>query len=141
VPGTPAWDRQQGCKKYSVFVEAVLGGQFNISYNCLDRPVETWRKSKAAIIWEGEPGEVRTLTYQELLTEVQKFANVLKKLGIKQGNRVAIYMGMTPEPPIACWRAHTSVLPFGCLRRLLGQMRSRRLQRSCQAEGERRGVN
>ena len=78
-----------------------VGGQFNLSYNCLDRHVQTWRKNKAAIIWEGEPGEVRTLTYQQLLTEVQKFANVLKGLGIKRGDRVAIYMGMTPELPIA----------------------------------------
>ncbi|HYY70085.1 MAG TPA: acetate--CoA ligase, partial [Terriglobales bacterium] len=78
-----------------------VGGQFNLCYNCLDCHVQTWRKNKAAIIWEGEPGEVRTLTYQQLLTEVQKFANVLKGLGIKQGDRVAIYMGMTPELPIA----------------------------------------
>ena len=78
-----------------------VGGQFNLSYNCLDRHVQTWRKNKAAIIWEGEPGEVRTLTYQQLLTEVQKFANVLKGLGIKRGDRVAIYMGVTPELPIA----------------------------------------
>jgi len=78
-----------------------VGGQFNLSYNCLDRHVQTWRKNKAALIWEGEPGEVRTFTYQQLLTEVQKFANVLKGLGIKTGDRVTIYMGMTPELPIA----------------------------------------
>src|SRR5437763_14210856 len=69
-----------------------VGGKTNISYNCLDRHVTTWRKNKAAIIWEGEPGEVRTYTYQQLLTEVQKFANVLKSLGIQKGDRVAIYM-------------------------------------------------
>jgi acetyl-CoA synthetase len=63
--------------------------------------VKTWRKNKAAIIWESEPGEVRTLTYQQLLTEVKKFANVLKSLDIKSGDRVAIYMGMCPELPIA----------------------------------------
>ncbi len=62
---------------------------------------QTWRKNKAAIIWESEPGEVRTLTYQQLLSEVCKFANVLKSLGIKSGDRVAIYMGMCPELPIA----------------------------------------
>ena len=62
---------------------------------------ETWRKNKAAIIWEGEPGEVRTYTYQQLLSEVCKFANVLKSLGIKSGDRVAIYMGMCPELAIA----------------------------------------
>ncbi len=78
-----------------------LGGKINLSYNCLDRHVATWRKNKAAIIWESEPGEVRTLTYQQLLTEVKKFANVLKSLGIKSGDRVAIYMGMCPELPIA----------------------------------------
>ena len=77
------------------------GGLINLSYNCLDRHVATWRRNKAAIIWEGEPGEVRTFTYQQLLTDVSKFANVLKSLGIGKGDRVAIYMGMTPELPIA----------------------------------------
>jgi acetyl-CoA synthetase len=77
------------------------GGLINLSYNCLDRHVATWRKNKAAIIWEGEPGEVRTLTYQQLLSAVSKFANVLKTLGVNKGDRVAIYMGMTPELPIA----------------------------------------
>jgi acetyl-CoA synthetase len=78
-----------------------VGGQINISYNCLDRHVATFRKNKAAIIWESEPGEVRTLTYQQLLQEVKKCANVLQGLGIKSGDRVAIYMGMCPELPIA----------------------------------------
>jgi acetyl-CoA synthetase len=78
-----------------------VGGQINISYNCLDRHIATWRRNKAAIIWEGEPGEVRTFTYQQLHTEVSKFANVLKSLGIQKGDTVAIYMGMTPELPIA----------------------------------------
>jgi acetyl-CoA synthetase len=78
-----------------------VGGQMNISYNCLDRHLSTWRRNKAAIIWEGEPGETRTLTYQQLHTEVSKFANVLKSLGVKKGDRVAIYMGMVPELPIA----------------------------------------
>jgi acetyl-CoA synthetase len=78
-----------------------VGGQINLSYNCLDRHVATWRKNKAALIWEGEPGEVRTLTYQQLLAEVCKFANVLKSLGIKKGDRIAVYMGMTPELAIA----------------------------------------
>ncbi|PYX45913.1 MAG: acetate--CoA ligase [Acidobacteria bacterium] len=73
-----------------------VGGQI-----CLDRHVDTWRKNKAAIIWESEPGEVRILTYQQLHREVQKFANVLKGLGVKKNDRVAIYMGMTPELPIA----------------------------------------
>jgi len=78
-----------------------VGGQTNISYNCLDRHVNSWRKNKAAIIWEGEPGELRTYTYHQLHRAVQKFANVLKSLGIKKGDRVVIYMGMTPELPIA----------------------------------------
>ncbi|MGA2966264.1 MAG: acetate--CoA ligase [Terriglobales bacterium] len=78
-----------------------LGGQLNLSYNCLDRHVRTARKNKAALIWESEPGEVRTYTYQQLWKEVQKFANVLKGLGVRKGDRVAIYMGMTPELPIA----------------------------------------
>ena len=78
-----------------------VGGKINLSYNCLDRHVETWRKNKAAIVWESEPGEVRTYTYQQLLSEVCKFANVLKSLGVKSGDRVAIYMGMCPELPIA----------------------------------------
>src|SRR3954462_14232291 len=78
-----------------------VGGQINLSYNCLDRHVQTSRKNKIAILCESEPGEVRTLTYQQLHREVQKFANVLKSLGVKKGDRVAIYMGMTPELPIA----------------------------------------
>ena len=78
-----------------------VGGKMNLSHNCLDRHVTTWRKNKAAIIWEGEPGEIRTLTYQQLLSEVSKCANVLKSLGVKKGDRVAIYMGMSPELAIA----------------------------------------
>src|SRR6266853_3740884 len=78
-----------------------VGGKINLSYNCLDRHLHTWRKNKAALIWEGEPGEIRTLTYQQLHSEVSKFANVLKSLGVKTGDRVAIYMGMTPELAIA----------------------------------------
>jgi acetyl-CoA synthetase len=78
-----------------------VGGQINLSYNCLDRHVHTVRKNKAALIWESEPGELRTFTYQQLWKEVQKFANVLKDLGVRKGDRVAIYMGMTPELPVA----------------------------------------
>jgi len=78
-----------------------VGGEINLSYNCLDRHVHTARKNKAALIWESEPGEIRTYTYQQLWKEVQKFANVLKDLGVRKGDRVAIYMGMTPELPIA----------------------------------------
>jgi acetyl-CoA synthetase len=78
-----------------------VGGKLNLSFNCLDRHVAGPRAAKTAIIWEGEPGEIRRLTYAELHTEVQKFANALKALGIKKGDRIAVYMGMTPELAIA----------------------------------------
>jgi len=78
-----------------------VGGKLNASYNCIDRHLRTWRRNKAAIIFEGEPGDERVLTYQDLHREVSKFANVLKKLGIKKGDRVAIYLPMIPELPIA----------------------------------------
>ena len=78
-----------------------VGGQINLSYNCLDRHVQTWRKNKAATHLGERTGRSPHLTYQQLWTEVQKFANVLKSLGVKKGDRVAIYMGMTPELPIA----------------------------------------
>ncbi|MCC6550194.1 MAG: acetate--CoA ligase [Ignavibacteriaceae bacterium] len=78
-----------------------VGAKTNIAYNCVDRHLTSWRRNKAAIIWEGEPGETRILTYQVLHREVSKFANVLKKMGIKKGDRVAIYMGMVPELAIA----------------------------------------
>jgi acetyl-CoA synthetase len=77
------------------------GGKLNLAYNCLDRHVAGPRRNKAALIWEGEPGEVQTLTYQQLLLEVSKFANVLKSLGVRPGDRVAIYMGMNPALAIA----------------------------------------
>lgn len=77
------------------------GGKINVSYNCLDRHLQNWRKNKAAIIWEGEPGDTRVLTYQDLHREVCKFANVLKKLGVKTGDRVTLYMPMIPELAIA----------------------------------------
>jgi acetyl-CoA synthetase len=83
------------------FAKWFVGGQLNLSYNCLDRHAAGWRKNKAAILWEGEPGDARALTYQQLLHDVSKCANVLKSLGVKKGDRVAIYMGMVPELPIA----------------------------------------
>src|ERR1051326_6316855 len=83
------------------FAKWFVGGEINISYNCLDRHLTTWRKNKAAIIWEGEPGESRTLTYQTLHREVCRFANALKKLCVEKGYRVAVYMPMIPELPIA----------------------------------------
>jgi len=78
-----------------------VGGKINVSYNCLDRHLDAWRRNKAAIIWEGEPGETRTLTYRQLHSEVCKFANVLKKLGVEKGDRVALYMPLVPELAIA----------------------------------------
>jgi acetyl-CoA synthetase len=78
-----------------------VGGKLNLCYNCVDRHALGERATKTALIWEGEPGEVRRLTYAELHVEVQKFANALKSLGIKKADRVAVYMGMTPELAIA----------------------------------------
>ena len=78
-----------------------VGGRTNVSYNCLDAHLDTWRKNKAAIIWEGEPGDMRTLTYQQLHREVCKFANVLKELGIQPGDVVSMYLPMVPELAIA----------------------------------------
>jgi acetyl-CoA synthetase len=83
-------------------VRYFIGGKINVCYNCLDRHLDTWRKNKAALIWQGEPEEQRrTFTYQELHREVCKFANVLKKLGIKRGDTVSIYLPMIPELAIA----------------------------------------
>lgn len=78
-----------------------VGGKLNASYNCLDRHIDGPRKNKAAIIWEGEFGETVTYTYWELYREVNKFANVLKSLGVKKGDRVTIYLPMIPELAIA----------------------------------------
>ncbi len=83
------------------FAKWFVGGKLNLSENCLDRHASTWRKNKAAIIWEGEPGEVRVVTYGELLREVCKFANVLKSLGVSKGDRVGIYLPMIPEAAVA----------------------------------------
>ena len=78
-----------------------VGGKTNISYNCLDRHIGTYRKNKAAIIWEAEDGETRIYTYLELYREVNKFSNVLRKLGVSKGDRVTIYMPMIPELAVA----------------------------------------
>ena len=85
------------------------GGQINLSYNCLDRHVATARRNKAALIWEGEPGEVETLTYQQLLTEVCKFANVLKIAGtFKRATAWPSTWGCAPPCPSPCWPARAS---------------------------------
>jgi acetyl-CoA synthetase len=77
------------------------GGKLNISVNCLDRHIRGPNRNKAALIWEGEPGDRRTLTYWDLYCEVNKFANVLRELGVQKGDRVAIYLPMIPEAAVA----------------------------------------
>jgi acetyl-CoA synthetase len=88
-------------------VEWFKGGKTNVAYNCIDRHLTTWRRNKAAIIWESDEGRTKMYTYQSLYYKVCRFANVLKKHGIKKGDRVAIYLPMIPELPIvmlACAR-------------------------------------
>jgi acetyl-CoA synthetase len=83
------------------FYKWFVGAQVNISYNCLDRHVKSWRRNKLALIWEGENGDARTFSYHALHREVCMFANVLRSMGVKKGDRVTIYMGRVPELPIA----------------------------------------
>ena len=83
------------------FAKWFVGGSLNVSYNCLDRHLETWRANKAALIWEGEPGDRKVLTYRQLHREVCLFANALRSLGVQRGDRVAIYMPMVPEAAVA----------------------------------------
>jgi len=83
------------------FARWFIGGQLNVSVNCLDRHVNAGGGDKVAFYWEGEPGDRRTLTYQDLYDEVNKAANALKELGVQRGDRVAIYMPMIPELPVA----------------------------------------
>jgi acetyl-CoA synthetase len=97
------------------FAKWFNGGQLNVSYNCLDRHVLAGRGDRVAYYWEGEPGDRKTITYQQLLDDVCQTANALKELGVQRGDRVAIYMPMIPELPVAmlaCTRigaAHTVV--------------------------------
>jgi acetyl-CoA synthetase len=97
------------------FAKWFVGGKINISHNCLDRHLTTERRNKAALIWEGEPGDSRTLTYAQLHREVCQMANVLKDMGVRKGDRVGLYMPMIPEAAVAmlaCARigaAHTVV--------------------------------
>ena len=83
------------------FAKWFTGGKLNASVNCLDRHIKTDKKNKAAIIWEGEKGETRTLSYFQLYKQVNRFASVLKNLGVGKGDRITIYMPMVPELPIA----------------------------------------
>ncbi|MEZ5064675.1 MAG: acetate--CoA ligase [bacterium] len=83
------------------FAKWFVGGKMNVTVNCIDRHLRSARRNKAAIIWEGEPGDERVLTYADLHREVCKFANALKELGVKKGDRVTLYLGMIPELAIA----------------------------------------
>jgi acetyl-CoA synthetase len=83
------------------YAEWFVGGKLNVSFNCLDRHVLAGRGNKVALYWEGEPGDTRVVTYADLLAEVQKFANALKKLGVEKGDRVNIYLPMVPEAAVA----------------------------------------
>ena len=93
------WDRVLDWKP--PIAQWFVGGKLNVSVNCLDRHVRGWRRNKAAFIWEGEPGEERVLTFADLHREVNRFANAMKRLGVRKGDRVTIYMPMIPELPIA----------------------------------------
>jgi acetyl-CoA synthetase len=96
------WDKVFHWDPENVECRWFEGGKLNVSYNCLDRHLKTWRRNKAAIIWEDEPtGESKTYTYQQLHREVCRFANVLKKMGVKKGDRICIYLPMIPELAIA----------------------------------------
>ena len=112
-------DFDQVCDWDLPFARWFEGGLLNVSYNCVDRHVEAGRGDKAAFHWEGEPGDTRTLTYADLLDQVGRFANVLKSLGVQRGDRVAIYMPMVPELPVAmlaCTRIGAAVEPVGLAR-------------------------
>jgi acetyl-CoA synthetase len=91
---------QKVCEWNAPWAKWFVGAKINIAYNCVDRHAASSRRNKAALVWEGEPGDSRILTFGMLEREVNKFANVLKSLGVKKGDRVAIYMGMIPELPI-----------------------------------------
>jgi acetyl-CoA synthetase len=95
------WDAVEEYDWENLSVSYFRGGKLNVSQNCIDRHLTSDRRTKAAIMWEGEPGDTRTLTYQELSYEVNKFANVLKSKGVSKGDRVTLYMPMIPELPIA----------------------------------------
>ncbi len=93
------WDRT--LEWDAPWVKWFVGGELNVSYNCVDRHLSTWRRNKAAIIWEGENGEERVLTYRDLYREVNRAAAALRALGVEKGDRVALYMPMIPELPVA----------------------------------------
>ncbi|MET3870131.1 AMP-binding protein, partial [Puniceicoccus vermicola] len=94
------WDRVLN-EDEKPFFKWFEGGKTNLAYNCIDRHIENGDRNKAALIWEGEPGDSRVLTYFDLYREVNQFANALKKLGVGKGDRVALYLPMIPELAIA----------------------------------------
>ncbi|MBI5100397.1 MAG: acetate--CoA ligase [Nitrospirae bacterium] len=95
------WDKVLDYDFNKPYIKWFTGGKLNVSYNCLDRHINTVRRNKAAIIWEADDGSYKTYTYQQLFMEVNRFANVLKKNGIKKGDRVTIYLPMIPELAIS----------------------------------------
>ena len=96
------WDKIKEVDFNTASIKWYLGGKINVSYNCLDRHLDSPRKNQAALIWESDdPTKCRTYTYQQLHREVCRFANVLKKHGVRKGDRVVLYMPMIPELPIA----------------------------------------
>jgi len=95
------WDKVLEYDFHKPFIKWFSGGKLNASVNCLDRFINTPTRNKAALIWEADGGTYRTFTYQQLYYEVNKFANVLKKKGIKKGDRITIYLPMIPELPIS----------------------------------------
>lgn len=95
------WDKVLEYDFFKPEIKWFIGGKLNVSYNCLDRHITTATRNKAAIIWEADDGSYKTYTYQQLYYEVNRFANVLKKQGIKKGDRVTIYLPMIPELAIA----------------------------------------
>ncbi len=95
------WDKVLDYDFHKPYIKWFEGGKLNVSYNCIDRHLNSATRNKAALIWEADGGEYKTLTYQQLSYEVNKFANVLKKLGVKKGDRVSIYLPMILELPIA----------------------------------------
>jgi acetyl-CoA synthetase len=95
------WDKVVEWEFDTPKVEWFKGGKTNVAYNCVDRHLNTWRRNKAAIIWESDEGRTKMYTYQSLYYKVCRFANVLKKHGVKKGDRVAIYMPMIPELTVA----------------------------------------
>ena len=102
ITWTKKWDRISDVDYTKAQIKWFEGGKLNVSYNCLDRHVEAGHGDRTALIWEGNnPEEDRSFSYSELLRKVQKFANVLKSLGVEKGDRVCLYMQMIPQLPVA----------------------------------------